>query len=71
MSGSIIITTIITTTITTIIITRCGSTEAAGFGGAGGPLPPTRTSLWTRLEGLEAVHVGEDEDEISIKVMQR
>ena len=54
--GSIIITTIITTTITTIIITRCGSTEAAGCGGAGGPLPPTRTSLWTRLGGLAGVY---------------
>ena len=31
---------------------RCGSMEAAGFGAAEGLLPPTRTSLWTRLEGL-------------------
>ena len=42
--------------------------EVGGFGGAAGPLPPTRTSLWTRLEGLEALNVGEDEDEMSIKL---
>ena len=50
---------------------RCGSMEAAGFGAAEGLLPPTRTSLWTRLEGLTAVYVGEDGDEMSIKLMQR